>query len=486
VSRSPLNNIFAALKGRKPVTAPDLAYAAVGDPELAEAPIDPMVIGKTKRRKKSMMMLAAVVFGGLFITLLLMDDKRAPVKKAVDRGEVEAPGVPSVIAAARNAAVKPDPASDVVPKVTITATGVKTTSEPKPPIDDKLGTPGYTGPSKGGKSTPNDEATQLDEEQAELAAQSLRNQLYSQRGEVTGLRLASPPLQGEKANSTKENFGSPGERDFQAQMEKADADGKAAIARSESLQKQLLEAAKPYSGPNPNQNANLLGNGLSLAPQRSANFNSDMASRMSQDTPSRVSRVNPPVSKVVSDEGTIIEAGLITSLNSQLPGKVLAQVTRDIYDSRTGQCKVVPAFSKLIGEYNSEISIGQERIFVAFSRLILPDGRTVNLAGSVATGSDGSAGMDAKINYHFWKQFGAAFAISAISLALPKDRSNVSVNVGASGSQSVGSVAAMTLSEVVRNILERNKTITPSASRENAFQFNVLVARDIAWEDKCY
>jgi type IV secretion system protein TrbI len=57
----------------------------------------------------------------------------------------------------------------------------------------------------------------------------------------------------------------------------------------------------------------------------------------------------------------VIAAALVTGIRSDIPGQVTAQVTQNVYDSVTGQHLLIPQGSKLIGQYDAEISFGQSR-----------------------------------------------------------------------------------------------------------------------------
>ncbi len=72
--------------------------------------------------------------------------------------------------------------------------------------------------------------------------------------------------------------------------------------------------------------------------------------------------------------GTIIPASLVTGLNSDLPGQVIAQITENVYDTPTGQYLLLPQGPRLMGRYDSDIDDGQSRALVVWNQLIRPDG----------------------------------------------------------------------------------------------------------------
>ena len=101
--------------------------------------------------------------------------------------------------------------------------------------------------------------------------------------------------------------------------------------------------------------------------------------------------------------GTVIPASLITGLNSDLPGIVLAHVTEQVRDSATGTAVLIPQGSRLIGSYDSMVAFGQKRALVAWQRIIFPDGSSVRLDNVPAADLAGYAGLEDKVNFHEWR-----------------------------------------------------------------------------------
>jgi type IV secretion system protein VirB10 len=116
--------------------------------------------------------------------------------------------------------------------------------------------------------------------------------------------------------------------------------------------------------------------------------------------------------KTTVTQGTMIPAVLETAIDTDVPGYVRAVVSQDVR-SFDGTRVLVPRSSRLIGQYQSGLQAGQKRAYVIWTRLIRPDGVSVNLA-SPATGFDGSTGLEGKVNSHFCKRFGSAMLLSVI------------------------------------------------------------------------
>ena len=101
--------------------------------------------------------------------------------------------------------------------------------------------------------------------------------------------------------------------------------------------------------------------------------------------------------------GTIIAASPITGLDSDLPGTVLAQVSENVRDSATGRTILVPQGARLIGRYDSVVAYGQRRALVVWTRIVFPDGASVELDAMPATDAAGYAGLDDRVDAHSWQ-----------------------------------------------------------------------------------
>jgi type IV secretion system protein VirB10 len=117
----------------------------------------------------------------------------------------------------------------------------------------------------------------------------------------------------------------------------------------------------------------------------------------------RVGVLERPRSPWTLAAGTVIPAALVTGLNSGLPGMVVAQVTHDVLDSATGRTVLIPRGARLIGDYDSKIAFGQERIFLAWRRLLFPDGSSIDLGATPATDAAGFSGVQDKVDFHEWR-----------------------------------------------------------------------------------
>ncbi len=142
-------------------------------------------------------------------------------------------------------------------------------------------------------------------------------------------------------------------------------------------------------------------------------------------------------------QGTVIPAVLETAINSDLPGSVRAVVSRDI-TGFDGTEVLIPRGSKLIGEYRSGMAYGQSRAFVIWSRILTPDGVSIDV-GSPATDPLGRGGLSGETDTHFFERFGGSILLSVISAGL-----EAAATAGSSGTSVIigspiqaGNLAAM-------------------------------------------
>lgn len=115
------------------------------------------------------------------------------------------------------------------------------------------------------------------------------------------------------------------------------------------------------------------------------------------------SRLIAAASPWMLSAGTIIPASLITGLNSDLPGMVIAQVTENVRDSASGRYVLVPQGARLIGKYDSVVAFGQRRALLIWTRIVLPDGSSVDLDHMPATDAAGYSGVSDGVDSHTWR-----------------------------------------------------------------------------------
>ena len=178
--------------------------------------------------------------------------------------------------------------------------------------------------------------------------------------------------------------------------------------------------------------------------------------------------------------GTVIPAALVTGMNSDLPGTVVAQVTRNVYDSAAQRDVLVPAGTRLVGEYDDQIAYGQNRALVAWTRMLFPDGTSVELPGLPSTDRQGYAGMSDDVDRHYGRVFGSAVLLAAVGvgveLAAP-DRGGF--NAAPSPQEVASRQVALELSRVATELVRRGLDVEPTLRVAPGYRFYVLLARDL-------
>lgn len=203
----------------------------------------------------------------------------------------------------------------------------------------------------------------------------------------------------------------------------------------------------------------------------------------SSATHGAVSTLQSAAGRYLVGEGTVIRAVLLTRVNSDLPGRILARITSDVYDS-TQRHIVIPKGSLINGVYNSQVIIGQERLLMAMTKLTLPNGNWISLAGVGVTDMMGTSGIDAEVNNHFMKMFGSSLIVGASTLLLPRADTSVTAlpgnGTGAGGGiATAGSIFATTLNDVLKTLLDRNKNIAPTLKLEAGQEFIFMANQDM-------
>jgi type IV secretion system protein VirB10 len=198
-----------------------------------------------------------------------------------------------------------------------------------------------------------------------------------------------------------------------------------------------------------------------------------------QGRPADAAFAEDPASAWLVFQGTRIPVVTREALNSDLPGQVTALSTAPVFDS-IRQCAVlIPQGARFIGQYSSDIRAGQSRMLLAFRRMILPDGRSVQLAGSPAVDQAGQSGAAGDIDNHFLQMFGYGFAIAWIADRLGSGGSAVTVTQP-NGQSTSTTVAGQVLADTSTRILNRNAVIPPTLTVDAGSRMFVTVTRDLA------
>jgi type IV secretion system protein VirB10 len=227
--------------------------------------------------------------------------------------------------------------------------------------------------------------------------------------------------------------------------------------------------------------ADAAGFGDGAAAQQAARLSDDAQFVRDAGRPVQVQRaeiiVNP--SNTVT-QGTMIQAVLETAINSTLQGPIRGLVTTDVvaYDASR---ILIPRGSRLIGSYSADVDTGQNRLLVAWERIIMPDNQSVQISsfGGDALGRSGTTG---KVNNHFFRRLGAAALISTISAipsALQDDSSDGGVTISTGGSNDPATGVSNAVSGATESAIGKYVSMPPTITVNQGTRITVMVDRDL-------
>ncbi|MCR6659793.1 MAG: TrbI/VirB10 family protein [Asticcacaulis sp.] len=216
---------------------------------------------------------------------------------------------------------------------------------------------------------------------------------------------------------------------------------------------------------------------LNLDPDKDQNAQTrklDFVGQASKDGIYNSRSLQAPVSPYEVMTGTVISASLITGLNSDLPGLILAQVTSNIYDTVTGQILLIPQGSRLIGHYDSVVAFGQSRALIVWQRLIMPDGSSIEIDNLPATDEAGYAGLSDKVDYHTWSLLKGIGLSSILGITAQTGSSSDSDLVKA-----IRESTQQSVNQAGQKIVEKQLNVQPGLTVRPGWPLRVIVHKDL-------
>lgn len=184
--------------------------------------------------------------------------------------------------------------------------------------------------------------------------------------------------------------------------------------------------------------------------------------------------------------GTLVPAVLITEINSELPGQVLAQVARDVYDTRSQRALLIPSGAKLIGTYEDQVPVGRDRLLVAWTRILLPDGRSISLPGLQTKDRAGAGGVGDRVDRHARRTFGTTAILSLIGAGLQLSQPRGAIAAGGyfpSAGEVAAAAVGQQLAEVAGQLLKRDLDARPTIHIRQGLQLNVFLNTDLVFQE---
>lgn len=192
----------------------------------------------------------------------------------------------------------------------------------------------------------------------------------------------------------------------------------------------------------------------------------------------------PPPTPYTLRAGFVIPATLISGINSELPGPIMAQVAHPVYDTPTGSYLLIPQGARLMGRYASEVAYGQSRVLVAWQRIVFPDGKALDLGAMPGADSAGYAGFHDRVNHHYLRVFGSALLMSAVVAGITlsqDDRGGDPYGGRQRASDALSEALGQQLGQVTAQLIAKNLNIAPTLEIRPGYRFNVIATKDLTF-----
>jgi type IV secretory pathway VirB10-like protein len=195
-------------------------------------------------------------------------------------------------------------------------------------------------------------------------------------------------------------------------------------------------------------------------------------------------RHDRPGAGIWIEAGTVLPAALVTAVDSDVAGPLVAQVTQDVFD-RDQRRVVIPRGSRLLGSYDSQVALGESRLLVAWSRVVFPDGSGLSFPGLPAATRAGEAGLPGSVDNHLARVFGSAVLLSVLGAGAQLSQPQESAAFGAAAStrQVAAAAVGQELSSVAIELLRRQLSVPPTIRIAAGTRFYVFLRGDVRFEE---
>jgi type IV secretion system protein VirB10 len=193
-------------------------------------------------------------------------------------------------------------------------------------------------------------------------------------------------------------------------------------------------------------------------------------------------RLVKPASPFVVQAGTVIPGALLTGIRSDLPGLITAQVTEAVYDTPTGRTRLIPQGARLIGTYDSQVASGQSRVLLVWTRLIMPNGRSIVLERQPGADAAGYSGLEDQVDNHWKGLLGAAALSTLLAVGTEVNSGNDVNNTNGALIQALRRGAGDSANQVGQQLVRRSLNIQPTLTVRPGFPVRVIVNRDLVLE----
>lgn len=196
------------------------------------------------------------------------------------------------------------------------------------------------------------------------------------------------------------------------------------------------------------------------------------------------SKMEAPTTPFEIRAGAVIPGIMLSGINSDLPGQIMAQVSQDVYDTATGKYLLIPQGTRMVGTYSSDVGYGQEGVLIAWQRLVFPDGKALDIGAMPGADMAGYSGFRDKVNHHLLRLYGSALFMAGItagaSIATQDDNNSVGYQQPSVSSE-LSSALGQQLGQVSAQIISKNLNISPTIEIRPGYRFNIVAVKDVTF-----
>ena len=188
-----------------------------------------------------------------------------------------------------------------------------------------------------------------------------------------------------------------------------------------------------------------------------------------------------PLSPYELKAGSVIPAALLTAIDTEREGRVIASVTENVFDTVTGSYLLIPQGSRLLGRFDGDQTYGERRAFLVWERLIFPDGRSITLAREPGLDGKGAGGVTGRVDRRIPQLLTAtlfAGAITTLGEAARRDGNNKDTSLLGDA----GDAAAIEAARVGGRMVDRELEVKPTIRVRQGTRVQVLLTRDLILE----
>lgn len=187
-----------------------------------------------------------------------------------------------------------------------------------------------------------------------------------------------------------------------------------------------------------------------------------------------------PPSKYTLLTGGIIPVVLLSAVKSDLPGEVVAQAREDVYDTASGKYVLIPRGTRFVGVYDSKVTFGQDRVLLAWTRMLLPNGETMVLERFSGMDVRGQSGLEDGVDRHIFRIVGASLVSAILSVGSNAVNGNLTTPVTEQSIlQNLGSQAGTGINNAGQQYVSKAINVQPTLYVREGFKFNIFVNKDL-------